>query len=257
MDVAQLSQFPLPKGALEDMQRRGIRADQIADGVTKFTLGHDGGVSYRFAEEGFYNEEKSNELGYEHFDKEEVIYWRISKKNEIPARVSELPAELLRFNRRGELVGGRYAESYRRWKEGLEVQGLSIEKWNVLPIHHVRTLMAEGVYTVEQFAAWPETRVQDVFPESIVQHHKRAIQHVRSQDAENMNRETGDKLMEVLKENEKLQSQYEEMQKQMAELLAAKGAAKAEDSQPAKEEKSEAPRRRGRPRKVKQNGDKE
>ena len=208
-----LDDFELPEGAAEDIAKQNLQAVQLQDGVTRFMSGHDGGVAYRFFEFSDYNIVKSKNLGYEVFEPVEMIEWLLDRKNKIPERVSRLPEALLRFNKYGECSGGRYKESYMRYKEGKGAIGTPVTKWGILSDCEAASLTAEGIYTVEQFADYPTDRIEGVYPQNFVDAHERAKQFVAGKTNRDQNEKQGQKLAALEKQNQELLARLEELEK--------------------------------------------
>ena len=214
MDSNFLDQFPLPEVASQQLRQQQRTAQQLADGVVDFA-GHDRGLAYRFFNHLEYNKSQSQILGYEKFDEVEMIEWLIDRKNKPCERVRLLPEELIRFDRDGEAVGGLYFESYKRFKEGLTAPGLSIAKWGVLADPEVATLSAHGIFSVEQFAAMPRSKIMGRFPQDIIDAFERAIQYVNGKDQRADNELAAQKVMELAQQNSKLESDVAELRQQL------------------------------------------
>ena len=108
------------------------------------------------------------------------------------------------FNRHGECVGGLYKDAYLRFKEGKTAPGLSLDKWGVLSDGEVASLKAEGIFSVEQFAAMPRDRVVGVFPKVFVDAYERAIQFMASRDLTIKTDEQIEKIKSLKEENKAL-----------------------------------------------------
>lgn len=169
----------MPEVAREALSTAPLNAVAVGNGVTRFeVMGHDRGVPYWFQMVEEYSPAKSEEQNREVFDVQEVCFRMIDRKNIIPMPVKGCPPEYLRFNRQGELVGGRYAEAYKRWKAGESMPGLALRKWNVLNVADVASLEADGIFTVEQLAEYPLERLTGRYPDNFIDAHKRANQWV-------------------------------------------------------------------------------
>lgn len=216
MDSNFLDQFPLPEVASQQLRQQNRRANSLGDGVVDFA-GHDQGVAYRFFNETEYRKEQSKILGYEKFENVEMIEWLIDRRNKPTEQVRFLPEELIRFDRDGEVVGGKYFESYKRFKDGLSAPGLLISKWGGLADTEVMTLAAYGIFSVEQFAAMPRGKIDGKFPIEILEAFERAIQYVNGKDARYESEQTAGKMLELAQANSKLESEMAELRK---ELLA-------------------------------------
>lgn len=169
----------MPEVAREALTAANVQSVRVADGVNRLEImGHDRGIPYWFQLVEEYNPVKSEEQQREVFDSQEVCFRFIDRKNIIPMPVKNCPPEFLRFNRQGELVGGRYAEAYKRWKAGESMPGMPLRKWNVLNVAEVASLEADGIFTVEQFAEYPKDRLIGRYPDQFIEAHARAGQYV-------------------------------------------------------------------------------
>lgn len=227
MDSNFLDQFPLPEIASQQLKQQNRFANSLSDGVVDF-VGHDKGVAYRFFNHLEYNKIQSQILGYEKFDSIEMIEWLIDRKNKPCEQVRFLPEELIRFNRDGEVVGGKYFESYKRFKDGLTAPGLSISKWGVLGDPEVATLAAYGIFSVEQFAALPRSKVDGKYPQEIIEAFDRAIQYVNGKDGRFEQEQTAQKLLEMSQHSAKQDVEIAELRKEL--LAKTKGKKKNEDN---------------------------
>jgi len=222
MDINQFL-HAMPEAARDDIAARGVvNGVALGNGVTQLEMaGHDRGIAYRFDIVAQYNPVKSDQAGFEVFDEEEVCFRYIDRKNIIPMPVKNCPPEFLRFNRQGELVGGRYAEAYKAWKAGAKTPGLQLRKWGVLNNAEVATLEAEGIYTVEQWAEYPMARIVGRFPDEFVEAHKRAQQWVAG-------RALQEQAQAQVEENAALKAKNVELEKRLASLEGLIGEAVAE-----------------------------
>jgi hypothetical protein len=126
-----------------------------------------------------------------------MIEWDVDKHQKTPERVQFLPPELLEFEpvdigdegpvhlkynewvidettgkrrlveSKHRCIGGRFMESYLRWIQGLEAPGLSLSKWGVIPDGWVKTLVENGIFSVEQFAAKPRALISSRYPKEV------------------------------------------------------------------------------------------
>jgi hypothetical protein len=199
-----LNDFILPDGAMEAISKAKMRTVELDDGVSRLMTGHDGAMAYRFFIHAEHNKIKSEAAGYEVFDEYEMIEWLADRGHKPTEQVRFLPAELLSFNRDGEAVGGKYLESYRRFKEGKATPGTSLAKWGILSDGEVASLSAAGIYTVEQYAAQTKDKIEGRYPQTFVDAYNRAKQYVNSRQMVLEKEETASKLQELEAANKEL-----------------------------------------------------
>lgn len=214
----------MPEVAREDLTRANVQAVRVTDGVNRLeVMGHDRGVPYWFQLVEEYNPTKSEDQQREVFDTQEVCFRMIDRKNIIPMPVKNCPPEFLRFNRQGELVGGRYAEAYKRWKAGESMPGMPLRKWNVLNVAEVASLEQDGIFTVEQYAEYPLDRLVGRYPDNFIEAHARAKQYV-----------SGKAVMEQAGEQAVKLAKLEAEKQDLAERLAKLEALLNEKTEPKK-----------------------
>jgi len=226
MTTGNVEQFfhAMPEVAREALAAAQVNAVAVGNGVTRYeVMGHDRGIPFWFQLVEDYNPVKSDEQNREVFDAQEVCFRMIDRKNIIPMPVKNCPAEFLRFNRQGELVGGRYAEAYKRWKSGETMPGLQLRKWNVLNVAEVASLEGDGIFTVEQFAEYPLDRLIGRYPEQFIAAHQRANQWVN-----------GKAVMEKAGEQAVQLAKLEKEKQDLAERLAKLEALLEERTEPKK-----------------------
>lgn len=217
----------MPEVAQEEIVRRGINAVAIGDGINRMQIaGHNQGLAYYFDMAKVYNPVESDKCGYEVFDFIETCYQIIDRKNvaTMPIRIHHcdnrsptmlaVPKDLLAFNRDGECIGGKFRDSYLRWKEGKSAPGFALRKWDVLSDSMIATLEAEGIYTVEQFAAYPRERFAARFPQEFIDAHTRAGQWVAG-------KEIRAKAAESAAELDKLRAENRDLAQRLSKLEAA------------------------------------
>jgi hypothetical protein len=223
-----LDNYDLPEVAVEALKRHNVREVSIGDGVTRLTSGHDGGVSFRFWNYAQKNELRTKLSGYPCYDNIDMISWapdRFSK--EIPEQVRFLPPELLEIHGEedGEIIcSGRYAEAFKRYKKGMTAPGLPLSKWNVLSDADVATLAEAGIFSVEQLAALPRSKIEGRYPKVFVDAFEEAILYVRGKEGRADSEKQTGQLVTLMQENSKLNDTVRELQEQMKQLLT--GAAK-------------------------------
>lgn len=185
-------------------------------------LAHDKGTSYRFYIHPIYNAQKSKIAKYERFDDITMIEWFVDKRNKPVEQVRFLPPELLALDEEGRATGGRYAESYNRWLDGVKTPGLPLSKWGVLSDSDVATLSSGGVFSVEQFASMPRAKVTGKYHTEIIEAFERAIQYVAGKIATVDRDQHADEILALHKANAEKEQAIEELQMQMKALLSKK-----------------------------------
>lgn len=178
-----LDNFPLPDVAAQDLRRQNRHAVSLADGVSSYA-GHDSGVPFRF----FIHTEEAKPFlparskKYMPQLEVEMIEFMPDRFNRPTERLRHLSPELLEFDdETGECIGGRYATSYKRWKEGLSAPGLPISKWGELSDGWIATLVKNGIFSVEQLAALPRSKVDQYGP-AVVEAFEKALGYVAKKD---------------------------------------------------------------------------
>ena len=220
MDISQFLPS-MPEVAQEMILKNGVDAVSIGDGVTRLNMsGHDKGVAYRFFMYQMYNKPVSDEKGYEVFDEVEMIEWVVDRKNKPTEMVRLLPEELLRFNREKECVGGRYKDAYLSWKTGKTAVGTPLRKWGILTDGYVASLEADGIYTVEQFAAGDRARIAAKYPDPFLDAYDRAVQFLAAKDVRASTGELASKVQQLEKEKAEMAERLAKL-----EALAAPKAA--------------------------------
>jgi len=207
----------MPEVAQEEIVKAGVNAVSIGDGVNRLAIaGHDKGIAFFFKADQVYNPAKSEEAGYEVFDTIEQVYQIIDRKNIATTPINILPKAFLSFNRAGDCIGGKWKEAYSNWKAGKDQPGFALRKWDVLPDSMIASLEAEGIFTIEQFAAYPRDRFAARFPQDFIDAHVRAQQWVGGKE---MREKTSENLARMKELEEKLAVQVKE-KTDLAERLA-------------------------------------
>jgi len=221
-----LDEFPIPEVAREAL--KGMQSVEIEDGVSVFS-GHDQGVAYRFFVHAEYNKQKSRSKGYEVFDEIEMIEWLRDKRTKPTEQVRFLPDALLEFNDEGQCISGRYSDSYNRFKEGRQAAGMPLSKWGVLSEGECASLAKAGIFTIEQLAEQPRSKIESKYPVRFIEALERAIQWVYGQEARESAFETSNKVDELLAQNQVLQARLAEMEEKTGQdtLAAIKEKSKA------------------------------
>lgn len=195
----------MPPEAREDISRFGVESVTIGDGVSQIMMaGHDRGIAFRFFMHPVYNKFKSDELGYEVFEEEEMIEWTVDRKNRPTEYVKFLPQALIQRNRDGEVIGGRYKDSYLSWKSGKNSPGTALRKWGMLSDAMVASLEAEGLFTVEQFSELDRSRVTSKYPQEFIDAYDRAGQFLAAQQVKASTGEMADRPKKVEEEKAEL-----------------------------------------------------
>lgn len=184
MDVnGILENYALPDGAKEDILRAvgGLQMKNLEQGVSMMS-GHDDGVPFVFYREDIKNERKTKLAKVPMFDTVDMVMWLKSKYSKPNEQVRFLPEGLLHIDEEGNVSGKpAWVEAWKRYKEGLSAKGTSLDKWGQLDSALVQTLVHSGVFSVEQFASIPASRVKGKYPQEIVDAHEQAIFWVNGQ----------------------------------------------------------------------------
>lgn len=225
----------MPEEAVQDISRMGVESISLGNGVSRIEMaGHDKGVAYRFFIHPVYNPTKSDDVGYEVFDDIEMIEWLVDRKLKPTEQIRHLPPELLKWNRQGELVGGRYKEGYDSWKTGKEAVGTPLRRWGLLTDGQVASLEAEGIYTIEQYAELDRSKIASRYPDEFLEAHDRAEKWLNARAHNEEKSEMTDRLKKAEAENAA-----------MAERLAALEAKLLERSEePAPKKQVVAPKKK-------------
>lgn len=232
-----LDNFVLPGVAHDALAKMGVRATEIESGVSRFISGHDKGVAYRFFVHTEYNATKSKAARYEVFDTEEMIEWLTDSKCKPTERIRMLPPELLSIDPFTGEAGGRYAESYERFKKGMSAPGTSLGKWGVLSDAEIATLNANNVFSVEQFAAMPRAKIEGKFPQEFKEYFERAVQFVNGKEGRFETDKQAAEIMSLQAEKDKQARMIEELQAQVNALV--QGASAPKRGRPRKSEEVE------------------
>lgn len=216
MDLNGLENFAhqLPEAAIDHFIKQGSQVRQIGDGVNRIMpSGHTGGMAYRFYKHHIYNAKKSEEQGMEVYDDVDMIQWLKSRRSKPVEQVRFLPESLLKWNRAGELIGGRLKADYEAWQRGESAHGTPLIKWGLLSSGQVATLNSEGIFTVEQFAEKPFEQIQGKYSQTIADSHKRAKLFVAKQAND-------EKVQEQLAQFAKVEEEKKALEARVAKLEA-------------------------------------
>ena len=227
-----LENFNLPGNANALLKSKSLQVVDLGDGNTRIMSGHDkSGVPYRFFMHLEKNEARSKKLGYTDFDQIPMVEWHPDSWNKPTERVKELPEALLVITDDGE-VYGQFAESYVRFRDGLEAKGLPLNRWQEVSDIEIATLATMRIYTVEQLAASPRSKF-DPMPERFKQIFEAAIQHTNGYNVREQNREMANKVLALEAEKTRMADDMALMKEQMEKLSSGKIVV-AEKSKPRK-----------------------
>lgn len=225
---AILNSFNLPGVASEQIRARKLGMNVGPDGVARLSSEHMGGLPFSFKNYVEYLPLESKKLRIERYQDVDIIEWTIDRGNKIPARVTELPKELLEFevtgyrtakpNKNplfeddeyahpiyGECIGGMLKEAYDRYKNGLSTPGLPLNKWGVLSDSDCASLASIGVFSVEQFAAMPTAKIKNgQWHKSVQDGYERAVYYVNGTGDRAKDKALADKLASMTNLNEQL-----------------------------------------------------
>lgn len=225
MQTGILDNYNVPAVAQEAFRSGRYAPRQLEDGVQIFS-GHDQGVAYRFFNHYEYNKAKSKLTRQEQYDHYEMIEWLRDREHKPTERIRFLPEELLEFDEDGECIGGRYAESYRRFKSGLTAPGTPLSRWDAVHDGHIQTLAANGIFSVEQLAATSREKVRMKFGKEFEDLLDRAIEHQNSKGLRDVSSQAATDMLRLTQENSKLSDRLEQqeaemqaMRQQMAALI--------------------------------------
>lgn len=126
--------------------------------------------------------------------------------------------------------GGLYREDFIRFQEGLGMAGLPLDKWGRLSMSEVKTFNSEGIFTVQQLAAYPSEKAESSWPKQFRRWINEAIHFCNAEDKRAEITPFVNELIEQKKENQRLKESMEQLKAQMASLVT--------------------PKKRGRPKKV-------
>lgn len=209
----------LEAGAREDVARMNLELQAVQPGVQVISGFKKDGVPYRFFIHSVYNHQKSLEAGFERSDDIECVEFLVDKRTKPVIELKFLDPDRLRFNLRGEIVGGSMFEAYKRWKSGLDTPGTPLDKWGVLTPSQLRTLNSENVFTIEQLAATPRERVRDIFRnnDEFMQLYERAILFQGNKDMTARANEQIEKLKDLAEQNRLMREEMDFLRAQIKE----------------------------------------
>lgn len=205
MDLNTLQHFNIPPEAMVEFSRRGLSFNE-ENGVASMS-GTDGGIAYKFIVIQEEHAVQSEILGYKKAKAVECVQWFVDRKNRPVERIKELPESLLRFNKLGECVGGKYKDAYIRFKQGEATPGLSLKKWSECSDADLFTLEHAGIFSVEQLAENSAERIHELFGGALDDLHAAALGHVQASKHS---------------DNSALLAEMENLKRQLAKLMADK-----------------------------------
>lgn len=171
---------------------------------------------------------------------------KIALQSELRKLNAELLAQgVIQLEIKGKLIAksGLYAEDYRRFQAGLGSLGLPLSRWDKVTLSQIHAFEAEGIFTVQQLAALPLDRVEGRFPRDLIAVFNEAVHYVNAQNKAADVTPFANEVLAVRQENSKLKETVDKLTSQMTAMM---------ESLASKVGASEAPRRRGRPKKVQQ-----
>jgi FtsZ-binding cell division protein ZapB len=225
MDNGFLDNYVLPDGAAEAIKKAGINGRKLGEGIEIAQFGHDGGVAYRFFVHQEKNEAKSKIAKVPISDAIEMIEWMPDRFQHPTEQLRFLPYELLAFDEDGECIGGKYREAYLSWKKGLNAPGLTLTRWGELSDSDIFTLHELRIYSVEQFAAQPRSKI-DRLPTELREKFEDAVRWVNGKENRALTAEHATQVLNVQQENAKLRDEVAAMQEQMKALMGGHKAPK-------------------------------
>lgn len=240
LDNFDLSRFP---GAEEHIRRNGLVQRRVDNVVSDFQIdGHDRGVAYRFFTEGVPNKAKTDAaLGdFEINDDVDMIEFYVTKEHKPVERCTHLPADLLKFSKHKnpeggrDCIGGLFKDAYLAFKAGRSSPGLELSRWGRLSLGQVRTLNSAQIFTVEQFAAMPRTRIQGVLPKEFLEAFEAAIMFVNGQKGFEDVKKYANEVLEMKQQNAKQKSEMDELRAKIEAMMNAPKDSKAKKTSKAK-----------------------
>lgn len=125
---------------------------------------------------------------------------------------------------KGKLIckSGAYAENYRRFELGLGTQGLPLSRWDKISLSQIKTLENEGIFTLQQLAALPLSRVEGRFPKDLIKVFNDACHAVNAENKKADITPFANEVLAVRQENSKLKDALEELKTQMSMLVGKK-----------------------------------
>lgn len=230
-----LDKFSLPEGAAEDLASKGgVFMQGIQSGVQVMS-GHDNGVAFRFFNNAEKSEIKSKAAKVPLFNNEDMIEWNKGKRNKPTEKVRFLPPEFLHVDEDGEVTGRPdVVLAYKRYKAGQAAPGTPLSRWGALDDAQIQTLVACGIFSVEQFAASPRNKIQGKFPQDIIDKFEEAIMFVNGQKGKFEVDMIAQRAVELEQRLAKKDQAIEELQAQVKQLMGLSAVPKKKMGRPPK-----------------------
>lgn len=209
----ELGNYLIPDVAEKALKARGLQQVPIGDGISRF-MSHDNGVPFRFFVAAVKNEAKSKIARYEVNDEVEMIQWVKDRFQKPVARVAELPSQLINIDPvTGEILGGRFADAYRLFKQKKESPGVPLDRWGHLSEGQVQTLVSMGIFSVEQFAMKPENWILAKFGAKsfFKEAHEAAQQFVNAKEGLAAGAPQLEQMLVLQQDNAKLKDELEQL----------------------------------------------
>ena len=208
MPGIELDNFRIPADAdTKTLKRIMAQGVQVGDGVTSYS-GHDRGLPFFFFEGEIKNELQSKLAGSDIYEPVDMIEYRIDKFTKHHEIVTEA-------------IINKYPVEWDRYKKGLEAPGTPLLRWGKCSKAQLRTLNAANIFSVEQLASTPKTKLAGKFPKDIQDLQEQAIHFTNAAEGRSEIKDFASKLAESEKEKSIMQAQMNAMQKQLESLAAA------------------------------------
>lgn len=204
----------LPPDAQEDFAKLSTKAVDSFGAVNRHYSGHtDKGLAFRFFINDKYNKQKSeatktplNPYGVEIFDQVEMIEIFVDRKTRLHLKVDDK-------------IKYKYAEEYKRFRDGQEAPGTSLAKWGVVPSNEVATFAKAGIFSVEQLALKSADMIQGKFPKQFFEHFVRAQQFVAAKSGRVEVEKQAEAMVELQKNYARLETELRRMQQEREIIL--------------------------------------
>lgn len=202
-----LDNFPLPDGAHEALKRHGTVSHKLGDGIERIT-GHDRGVAFRIFPGQVLNQLRTDLAGgIPMYDEIEMIQF-FNDKFTRPVFI------LTKEHKR------KYKVEYERYLAGKEAVGLPLERWGQCTSAEAATFASQNIFTVEQLAACPDSRIRGRFPTNFVVLYEAAIKWVAGQSGRFELEKTTEKMADMARENTRLANELENLRAQFSDFLS-------------------------------------